>query len=76
MLSSALTHRQPFLHPGQEVFDIPGPGLGVEESGLHPAVMLQQGQVNFFLPRQGRLWPYEDTQKKNANHALQNANVG
>lgn len=29
-LAHCLTHGQSFLHPGQKVFDIPGPGLGIE----------------------------------------------
>lgn len=59
MLYSTLTHCQPFLHPGQKVFDIPGPGLGVEQGRLHPAVMLQQGRVHCFLPWQWPLLAYE-----------------
>lgn len=52
----SLTHSQPFLHPGQEIFDVLGRGLGIEQSRLHSAVILEQGQVYLFLPWQRHLW--------------------
>lgn len=73
MLSSALTHGQSFLHPGQKVFEILGPGFGVEQGRLHPAVILQQGRVNFFLPWQRHLWAWAGDISE-SNRVVQTAN--
>lgn len=51
-----LTHSYPFLHPSQKVFDVLGPGLCIKKSRFYPAVILQQGQVDFFLSWQWHLW--------------------
>jgi len=51
-----LTHGQAFLHPGQQVLDVLGPGFGVEQRRLHSAGVLLQGQVHLLLPRQRHLW--------------------
>lgn len=51
-----LTHSYPFFHPSQKVFDVLGPGLCIKKSRFYPAVILQQGQVDFFLSWQWHLW--------------------
>lgn len=42
------------LHPGQQLFGVLGPGLGVEQRRLHPAVLPLQRAVHLLGPRRRR----------------------
>lgn len=54
-----LTHTETLLHPGQQLFGVFRPGLGIEQCGLHSTVLPLQCPVHLFCPK-GRRWPCEN----------------
>jgi len=51
---NGLTQVEAFLHPGQHVFGVFGPGFGIEQGRLYSTVILQQKEVH--LLHSGQLW--------------------